>query len=94
MEQLEMTDKPDKPYCKYLVSGHTLAESLLHASDPSEAIALAMNGAELTVAERERLREEEDLARQQWNQRIRAKQIFNEAASQLEGKGVTQASKS
>lgn len=46
-----------------------------------------MSGAELTVAEQARLREEEDQARKQWMQRIRAKQIFNEAAAQMEGKG-------
>lgn len=68
-------------------TGRSLAESLLQASHPSEAIAMAMKGAELTVAERERLRKEEDLARQQWNQRTRAKQIFNEAAAQMESKG-------
>ena len=56
-------------------------------SHPSEAIAMAMNGAELTVAEKERLREEEAALRQQWMQRLRAKQIFNEAAAQMESKG-------
>ena len=69
-------------------AGSNLADSLLQTADPSEAIAMAISGAELTVAERERLREEEAHARYQWTQKARAKQIFNEAAAQMEAKGM------
>lgn len=71
-----------------MLAGSNLADKLLQASDSSEAVAMAMSTAELTVAEQERLREEEDQARQQWMQRARAKQIFNDAATQMESKGM------
>ena len=69
-------------------AGSNLADSLLQTADPSEAIAMAISGAELTLAEQERLREEEAHARHQWTQKARAKQIFNEAAAQMEAKGM------
>ncbi len=71
-----------------VITGSDLADSLLQTTDHSEALAVVMNGAELTAAERERLQEEADRARQQWMQKIRAKQIFNEAAAQMELKGA------
>lgn len=49
---------------------------------------MAISGAEMTVAERQRLRAAEEEARVKWQRHHRAKQIYNEAAMQMEKKGA------